>query len=380
MRGDVRFKGRPETVVAALPGAPRPRALDRPRVSRDKACPLARSQPQRIRAVSLALWIAVAAFAGAAGPASAHRLAPSLLAVEESADGSLEVLFKTPRMRPSGVDIEPELPPHCTNDGDPRAELDESSVTLTWTATCEDGGLVGARFGVAGLAASGTNALLRIGLADGRRVQAVLHSGAPSLVVPERPSAWTVFRDYLRLGAGHIASGFDHLLFVFGLLLLADTARRLVATVTSFTLGHSVTLSLAALGIVRFPSALIEAVIAATILLLALELARPDASPDTALRRRPWLVAFGFGLLHGFGFAGALSEIGLPEQEIPMALFSFNVGIELGQLAFVALVLAVRAVVAPRLAAAPGWLLRAPVTAMGALAVYWCLDRTAGLF
>jgi hypothetical protein len=333
--------------------------------------------------VLLAGWTAVAAIVILAAPAAGHRLAPSLLAIEEAADGSLDVLFKTPRMRPSGVEIEPTLPSHCRNDGDPRAEMDEGSVTLRWTATCDGVGLVDARFGVDGLAESGTNALLRIVLADGRRVQAVLHAGSPSFVVPEQPSAWTVFRDYLRLGAEHIASGFDHLLFVFGLLLLANSARRLVATVTCFTFGHSVTLSLAALGVVRFPSAFIEVVIAATILLLALELARTDVrsgAHDTLLRRQPWLVAFGFGLLHGFGFAGALAEIGLPQQEIPMALFSFNVGIELGQLAFVALVLAARALVAPRLAAAPGWLLRAPVTAMGALAAYWCLDRTAGLF
>jgi hydrogenase/urease accessory protein HupE len=315
-----------------------------------------------------------------AAPASAHRLAPSLLAIDEAADGSLEVLFKTPRLRPSGVEVGPELPSHCENDGDPRAESDQGSVTLRWTLRCGGGGLVGSRFAVKGLAESGTNALLRIALSDGRRVQAVLHAGAPSFVVPERPTGWSVFRDYLRLGADHIATGFDHLLFVFGLLLLSSGGRRLVATVTAFTVGHSVTLSLAALGFVRFPSALIEVVIAGTILLLALELARPVGSSDTALRRRPWLVASGFGLLHGFGFAGALSEVGLPQQEIPMALFSFNVGIELGQLAFVALVLAVHAVVSPLLVASPPWLLRAPVTAMGALAVYWCLDRSAGLF
>jgi hypothetical protein len=328
----------------------------------------------------VALAVLLCALAGMSAPASAHRLAPSLLSVDEQGDGTLEVLFKTPLQRPSGVDLAPELPAQCEEPGAPQVESDAASVTLRWTLRCAGDGLVGARFSVTGLAASGTNALLRVALADGRRVQAVLHGGAPAFVVPARPSAWTVFRDYLRLGAEHIASGFDHLLFVFGLMLLAHGARRLVAKVTAFTVGHSVTLSLAALGVVRFPSALIEVLIAGTILLLALELARPDARPDTALRRRPWLVAFGFGLLHGFGFAGALAEVGLPADEIPMALFSFNVGIEFGQLAFVALVLVARALVAPLLVSAPAWLLRAPVTAMGALASYWCLDRAAGLF
>jgi hypothetical protein len=154
--------------------------------------------------------------------------------------------------------------------------------------------------------------------------------------------------------------------------------RPLLWTVTAFTAGHSVTLSLAALGIVRFPTAPIEVAIAATILVLALELAQEGR--DSWLRRRPWAVAFAFGLLHGFGFAGALAEVGLPQEEIPVALFSFNVGIELGQLGFVSLVLALRRALAPALAGAPGWLLRAPVTAMGALSVYWCLDRSARLF
>ena len=248
------------------------------------------------------------------------------------------------RQQPTGAEIAPELPERCVPAERPRVETDEQSVTVRWTARCGAEGIVGARFGVRGLAETGTNALLRVALRDGRRVQAVLHAGAPSLVVPERASALGVFRDYLRLGALHIATGFDHLLFVFGLVLLASSARRLLWTVTAFTAGHSVTLSLAALGVVRFPSAPIEVAIAATILVLALELARRGRArrANRVLRRRPWAVAFAFGLLHGFGFAGALAEIGLPQEEIPVALFSFNVGIELGQLAFVALVLALR--------------------------------------
>jgi hydrogenase/urease accessory protein HupE len=216
-------------------------------------------------------------------------------------------------------------------------------------------------------------------------VSAVLHGGAPSLVVPERASPLAVFSDYLRLGVHHIATGFDHLLFVFGLVLLARGTRRLLWTVTAFTAGHSVTLSLASLGVVNFPTRPIEVAIAATILALAVELARGPLHADRStrespMRRRPWAVAFAFGLLHGFGFAGALAQVGLPQQEIPVALFSFNVGIELGQVGFVAVVLALRRVLAPVLAGAPGWLARAPVTAMGALSVYWCLDRGARLF
>ena len=329
-----------------------------------------------------ALAAALAAFV--AEPAAAHRLAPSLLSIDEAADGAIAVTFKMARQQPGGGEVAPELPERCAPSERPRVEADEQSVTVRWTARCGEAGLVGTRIGVLGLAETGTNALLRIALRDGRRVQAVLHAGAPSLVVPERESALAVFRDYVRLGVHHIITGFDHLLFVFGLVLLARGTRRLLWTVTAFTAGHSVTLSLAALGVVRFPTAPIEVAIAVTILTLALELARAPSDDRSArespLRRRPWAVAFAFGLLHGFGFAGALAEVGLPQEEIPVALFSFNVGIELGQVGFVAAVLALRRLLAPALAGAPGWLARAPVTAMGALAVYWCLDRATGLF
>jgi hydrogenase/urease accessory protein HupE len=311
--------------------------------------------------------------------AAAHPLAPSLLAIEESADGTLAITFKTARAQPSGVAPSPELPERCASAGAPQVEADDASVTARWTARCGPEGLVGARVGVRGLAA--TNALLRIALRDGRAVQAVLHAGEPALVVPARAAVLDVLRDYLRLGVMHIASGLDHLLFVFGLVLLCRSARQLVATVTSFTAGHSVTLSLAALGYVRFPTAVVELAIAATILALALELARAEPEGGaTGLRRRPWAMAFGFGLLHGFGFAGALAELGLPQEEIPAALLAFNAGIELGQLAFIAAVLVIRRALGSAALAAPAWLRRAPVTAIGALAVYWCLDRAAGLF
>jgi len=166
---------------------------------------------------------------------------------------------------------------------------------------------------------------------------------------------------------------------VFGLVLLVSGARRLLYTVTAFTAGHSVTLSLAVLGYVSFPSALVEIVIAATILALALELARPASPRAGWMRRAPWAMAGSFGLLHGLGFAGALSEVGLPPEEIPAALFSFNVGIEVGQVAFVLVVVAARSALSAVIASAPAWAVRVPIHAIGGLAVYWCLDRASGL-
>lgn len=339
----------------------------------------------RARRGGIAAVLAASCLLGlAAGPAAAHRLAPSLLEIVEARDGTLDVRFKTPRLLPAGAgELAPELPAHCRVLEDPRgapeATRDAGSVTLRWSAGCGEPGLVGGRVGVAGLEASATNALVRVVLRDGRRLRKVLHAGEPSFVVPARPSATRVLADYARFGAEHIATGFDHLLFVFGLVLLCSGARALVATVTAFTLGHSVTLSVAALGVVRFPSAGVEVLIAGTLLVLAAELARTPPEPVSALRRRPWTAAFGFGLLHGFGFAGALAEIGLPARDIPLALFSFNAGIEAGQLAFVALLLAAGGLLAPRLREAPGWLRRAPAYGMGGLAAYWCLDRTAAL-
>jgi hydrogenase/urease accessory protein HupE len=242
------------------------------------------------------------------------------------------------------------------------------------------GGPVGRRFGVEGLGRSRTEALVRVALADGRRFQTVLRGGDAPFLVPERQPPLEVLGAYLGLGFRHILQGLDHLLFVLGLVLLVSGLRLLVWTVTAFTLGHSVTLSLAALGFVGLPQGPVEVAIAFSILVVAVELAGRDPDRPTWLARFPWLVAGLFGLLHGLGFAGALREVGLPQEEIPLALFAFNGGIELGQLAFVLAVLTVMALARSWLAAAPAWLARAPAYGIGSLAAYWCIERSAGLF
>jgi hydrogenase/urease accessory protein HupE len=331
----------------------------------------------RPRAVALA---GVAAVALVVAAAAAHPLAPALLELVETRPGRFDVVWKTPLQRPVGSDVRPEFPTHCAAAGPGADTRDATSATLRQTLDCGTRGLDGSRVAVRGLETSGTNALLRIALLDGRRFQAVLHAGAPELEVRARQSALDVMADYGSLGVEHILGGLDHLVFVFGLLLLVSGARRLLYTVTAFTAGHSVTLSLAVLGYVSFPSALVEIAIAVTILALALELAREAPPQPGWMRRAPWAMAFAFGLLHGLGFAGALAEVGLPHEEIPAALLSFNLGIELGQVAFVLAVVAARSVFARAIARAPAWALRAPVHGMGGLAVYWCLDRASGLF
>jgi hydrogenase/urease accessory protein HupE len=314
-----------------------------------------------------------------AAAAHAHPLAPALLGLSELADGAVEVTWKTPLQRPRGSDPQPVLPDHCARHGDAETFREGTGVVRRFRVDCGGRGLVGATVGVRGLAEGGTNALLRVSLRDGRWVQAVLHAGAASYRIPSRQTAWDVARDYAALGLEHILTGLDHLVFVLGLVLLVRGGRQLLYTVTFFTLGHSVTLSLATLGFVRFPSALVELVIAVTILLLALELARPPRHSRSWMRRAPWLMAGGFGLLHGLGFAGALAEVGLPADEIPLALLTFNLGIELGQLLFVAVALIAGMGLASLRAQLPTWLWRVPAHAMGGLAVYWCLDRGAGL-
>jgi hydrogenase/urease accessory protein HupE len=179
------------------------------------------------------------------------------------------------------------------------------------------------------------------------------------------------------MGFDHILSGADHLLFVLGLLLLVRGLRPLVLTITAFTLGHSITLSLAALGLTNLPSSLIEVVIALTILVLALELAREEGARESRMRRRPWVMSSVFGLLHGLGFASALREIGLPEHEIPFSLLSFNIGIELGQLFFVFGILALQRLLSGRLRAVPAWISHVPAYAIGSLSTFWIFQRVA---
>ncbi len=306
--------------------------------------------------------------------AGAHPLAPALFEVRELGDGEVGVRWKRSLLSPSGVDLLPELPAHCTPSGEPRGERDATSSTLVWRARCPGTGLAGETLLVRGLEGSGIDVLVRVVLSDGRVVRAVLSDGAATTRIPERAEPLSVVGDYTALGVEHILSGPDHLLFVLALLLLVRGRRRLVWTVTAFTVGHSITLSLAVLGFVRFPSGLIEVAIAASIFVLAVELTRPEGA---GLRSRPWILAGGFGLLHGLGFAGALSQAGLPAEEIPLSLFAFNVGIESGQLLFVFAVLALRFALQGALARVPGWLHRVPAYAIGSLAAYWCFERAA---
>lgn len=324
-----------------------------------------------------ALFVALGALAAAA-PARAHQFAPALLEIEELSADEAGVRWKQPAVRVQGSQLRPVLPVECEGIGDPEVQKEGTGIRARWRMRCP-GGLAGKSVGVEGIAGSQADVLLRITLRDGRRMRHVLKAEAPSFTIDADSSRAGVFRDYAALGVEHILRGWDHLLFVLALVLLVGWGKALLWTITSFTAGHSVTLALAALGVVHVPQAPIEAAIALSIYFLAVELASARQGRRTPTQRAPWAVAAGFGLLHGLGFAGALAEVGLPTAEIPLALFSFNVGIELGQLAFVAAVLLAAAALRRLPVAWPRWSQAVPAYGIGTMATLWFLQRAVSL-
>ena len=230
---------------------------------------------------------------------------------------------------------------------------------------------------IRGLEGTMTDTLVRIEFTDGSAWVKRLTPQEPVATIPEQQSGWSVAGVYLKLGVEHILLGIDHLLFVLSLLLITRGTRLLVKTVTAFTVAHSITLALATLGFVHVPSAPVEAVIALSIVFVAAETIHAQKGREGITVRQPWIVAFAFGLLHGFGFAGALSEVGLPQGHIPLALLFFNGGVELGQLLFVAAVLTLGALVWRVRVPLPRWVELVPPYAIGSVAMFWVIQRIA---
>lgn len=308
--------------------------------------------------------------------AQAHRFAPSLLKITEIADQHYAVVWKTPAQGTSSIPLRPLWPGSCEITNSSPAQLEGTGRVTSWQMRCDqlgEDGLVGETLGVEGLGANQASAMVMVSLLDGRNYQQVLNAEQPGFVVPAESSAGEVAGDYSLLGIEHIWGGMDHLLFVFGLLLLVGGGSRLLWTITAFTVGHSITLSLVTLGFFDYPVALVEFAIALSIFVLAVELTR--SSRHDILWRNPWWLAGGFGLLHGMGFAGALAETGLPQDNVPLALLFFNVGIEIGQITFILLVLAIWFAVRRPLAPWRERLLPVPVYVLGALSAMWCIER-----
>ena len=316
-------------------------------------------------------------------PALAHRLSPAYLGLTETSPGVYDVEWKV--SIPGGLAdvLEPAIPEGCRVDGNVRTYLVSDARLQHGVIAC-DGGIAGREVSIDGLRATDTDVLLRIAFADGSSFTHRLVPWAPAVTVPERAGAGAVISTYLVLGVEHILLGIDHLLFVLALLLIVRGIGRLVATITAFTVAHSITLGAATLGLANVPSAPVEATIALSILFLATELARsraaPAGAPEDLTSRFPWLVAFSFGLLHGFGFAGALAEVGLPQHAVPLALLFFNVGVEIGQLVFVAVVLALAWLWRRADLPVPGAWPRAAAYAVGTISAFWAIERTAAVF
>jgi len=336
----------------------------------------------RARPASLVAALAAALLAS---PALAHRLSPAFFGLTETAPGIYAVQWKVSISGGLASALEPKVPQGCSLTGDVRTYVVNEDVRFQHGTMSCAGGIGGREFKVDGLELTQTDVLLRVDYLDGSASNQRLTPTDPSVVIPERPSALEVIRTYTVLGIGHILGGVDHLLIVLALLLLVRGIGRLVATVTAFTLAHSVTLAAATLGFVHVPPAPVEATIALSILFLASELARqPFASSSADARadlttRFPWLVAFSFGLLHGFGFAGALSEVGVPQKAVPLALLFFNVGVEIGQLLFIAFVFAAIALARQALRRfampQPAWSWRVSPYAIGSVAAFWAIQR-----
>ncbi len=311
----------------------------------------------------------------------AHEVRPAYLELRQTGPETYDALWKVPGL---GEDLRlglyVELPAGCTTVTEPRASMVNNAFTERWTVK-RAGGLTGGTIHIAGLSATMTDVLVRLERLDGTTQVTRLTPSAPSFVVEAAPRALAIARTYLALGVEHILGGIDHLLFVLALLILAKGTRRLIATVTAFTLAHSLTLAGATLGFVHVPGPPVEATIALSIVFVAAEVMHSRQGKAGLTERFPWVVAFTFGLLHGFGFASALREVGLPQSAIPIALLFFNVGVELGQLSFIASAFAVIALarqVIRRLALPqPAWAWRVPPYAIGSVAMFWVIHRVA---
>jgi hydrogenase/urease accessory protein HupE len=316
---------------------------------------------------------------------NAHEVRPAYLQVTEAPDGRFDVLWKQPILPDASpglvrrLPIAPRFPAHCRESDRELPELTASALIERWTLACGETGLIGAEIAIDGLPRTLTDVLLRVRLLDGTSVDHLLRSEAPRTVLSPGSGRGAAVPTYLLLGIEHLLFGFDHILFVVGLLFFVHRPLQLVQVVTAFTVAHSITLALSTLGLVTLAQRPVEAVIALSILFLAVELARGARGEQSAMARSPWAIAFGFGLLHGFGFAGALAEIGLPESARAMALLLFNVGVEIGQLAIVGVLLAVLQIVRITRVPVPAVAARAPVYVMGAVSAYWFVERVLSM-
>jgi hypothetical protein len=308
-------------------------------------------------------------------PVNADEIRPALLDIKEQNTGLFAVTWKVPMRGDKVLSIAPILPANLERVGTPTQQNVPGALIEHATYKINAGSLPGKIIEIEGLTEVQTDVLLLVQLQDGSQHSAILRPSAPQFEIPLEASKLKVAGDYWRLGTVHILEGADHLLFVLALLLIVVGFGELFKAVTAFTVAHSITLALATLDVIRVPSAPTEAIIALSILFLAAEIVHKHNGQIGITERWPWLIAFLFGLFHGLGFAGALSEIGVPQTEVPLALFMFNVGVETGQLMFIAAVMSLLWLLQRLHLSAPPAAWRILPYSIGGLAAYWTIDR-----
>jgi len=339
------------------------------------------------RATSGRLWFAALAmvlFGLLAIPSAslADEFRPALLELTENESGWVEVTWKVPAKADRALAIRPVLPEFLKPLGTPTGHQVPGAYVEKTNYGTDGNALSGSTVRIDGLEAVPTDVMLRIKLKDGAEHSAILRGGNNTFTIPAQATRWEVAKSYARMGAQHILEGYDHLLFLVALLLIVGSFRKLLWTITAFTVAHSITLALSTLGVVHVPSAPTEAVISLSILFLAVEILRAQKGEIPLTAKYPWIVSFSFGLFHGLGFAGALSEIGVPQNEVPVALLMFNVGVEAGQILFVTVVaslLLLLGFVGRQLrlgSGVSGLADKVLPYAIGVIAAYWTIERT----
>ena len=319
--------------------------------------------------VVVALLLAVLACA-----ANADIFRPAYLELRETGGGNYDVMWKIPVLGDSRLAVTLRFPEGTTSLSEPVGQMGSGASIERWTIH-RAGGLAGQTLAIDGIEGGVTDVIVRIERLDGTSQVEHLLPQRPEFVVQGTSGAGEVAWTYLVLGVGHILGGVDHLLFVLALLLIVRGSRRIILTVTAFTVAHSITLVAATLGWVRVPGPPVEAMIALSIVFVAAECVQGLRGRPGLTARAPWIVAFSFGLLHGFGFAGALAEVGLPQKAIPVALLMFNVGVEIGQLLFVSILLTLGWILARLPLRIPRWAYSVPPYAIGTIAMYWVIER-----
>ena len=318
----------------------------------------------------------------------AHEVRPGYLQIKQVDASTYDLLWKIPAKGDRRLGLYVRLPGYCRN-SEATSSFAGGAYIERWRAVC-DGGLEDGTIAIDGLAATRTDVLARVEYSSGRTQTVRLTPSQPEFKVMGTAGPAAVVRTYFKLGVEHILLGFDHLLFVLALLFLVAGWRRLVATITAFTMAHSLTLAAATFGWVQVPQAPVEAFIALSIMFVAVEILHRQKGKAGIATRKPWIVAFIFGLLHGLGFAGALREVGLPDDAIPLALAFFNVGVEAGQLLFVATVFLLFQLFGQLMnrhgaiaehPSLPGAAVSRPASyVIGTLAAFWLIERTYGFF